>query len=149
MVNPALIIAAAIFVGVIFIRKEIGETGVELGRAATGIGLGLGTLGRGIQTFVSSILSPRIRPELVPTLGLKLELPYGIGGSSGPIGGGDDDDRQGGRNINVGSVGRQGLPPTPMIAGGRRRLTDRAGARPEGFTPMDLREAQLRGGFFK
>ena len=169
MVNPLLIIAAAVFVGVIFIRKEIGETGTALGVFGTGLGTGLGNVGRGIQTFVSSILSPQIRPALVPTLGLQLELPSFGGGGNGEesldcvkCGGADyrgrhpefclacvhnrpsaPDDRQGGRNVNVQTLtgGRLGIPPMEVIGG--RRLTDRAGARPEG---SDLREAQMRGG---
>ena len=137
MVNPALIVAAAIFVGIIFIRKEIGETGVELGRAFGGLGTGLGTLGKGIQTFVSATLSPKIRPELVPTLGLKLELPFGIGGSGAP------DDREGGRTEVAALPPRIGEPPI------RGPISDvRSGARAERLGGLELREAQLRGGFF-
>ena len=139
MVNPLLIIVAAAFVGIIFIRKELGETGAALGSLGVGLGTGLSSVGRGIQTFVSSILSPQIRPALVPTLGLKLELPFGIGGNNSfgfPRAPAAVDDRQGGRNVNVGSIGREGLPPTSTS-------DVRSGGRPD-----DLRERQLRGGFF-
>lgn len=150
MVNPTLIIVAAIFIGLIFIRKEIGEAGTALGQVGTGIGV----FGKGIQTAISALLSPQIRPALVPTLGLQLELPDGLPGteetltcdkcvvadfrgrhpefciaclSNRPAA---PDDRQGGRNINVGASGRQGLPPQPMVVPiGRLGPSIRDGAR--------------------
>ena len=73
MVNLGLIIAGAVLAGVVFFRREIGEAG-------TLIGGGFGAFGKGVQTGISALTSPSIRPEFVPTIGFKTELP----GSCGP-----------------------------------------------------------------
>ena len=68
MVNLGLLIAGAVLAGVVFFRREIGEAGSLIGR-------GFGEFGTGIRTGVSAITSPSIRPEFVPTVGLKIEGP--------------------------------------------------------------------------
>ena len=69
MVNLGLLVLAGLAAVVVLFRQQIGETGGALGQ-----------LGTGIQTGISALLSPRIRPELVPTLGFQTQLP----GSCGP-----------------------------------------------------------------
>jgi hypothetical protein len=54
--------------------------GQPIGTSLKGIGQSIGEVGKGIQTFISSLLSPQIRPALVPELGLRI----GIGGLSLP-----------------------------------------------------------------
>ena len=73
MVNLGLLIAGAVLAGVVFFRREIGEAGTLIGK-------GFGEFGTGVRTGVSALTSPSIRPEFVPTLGFKTELP----GSCGP-----------------------------------------------------------------
>lgn len=67
------LILAGVLAAVVFFRKEIGETGTFLGR-------GFGEFGTGVQRGISALTSPSIRPEFVPTVGFKTELP----GQCGP-----------------------------------------------------------------
>lgn len=68
MVSLGTIITATIILGAVFLRRQIGEAG-------TMIGGGAGELGLGIQTLVSSILSPAIRPAFIPTIGVETQFP--------------------------------------------------------------------------
>jgi len=68
MVSIGTIIAATIILGAVFLRRQIGEAGVLIGGGA-------GELGLGIQTLVSSILSPSIMPAFIPTIGVQTQFP--------------------------------------------------------------------------
>lgn len=68
MVSLGTIIAATIIMGAIFLRRQIGEAG-------TMIGSGAGELGLGLQTLISSVLSPSIRPAFIPTIGVETAFP--------------------------------------------------------------------------
>ena len=77
MVNLGLIIAGAVLAAVVFFRKELGETGALLGG-------GFGAFGKGVQTGVSGILSPQIRPAFVPTIGFNIEGGFGTTATGEP-----------------------------------------------------------------
>ena len=121
MVSPATLavgaVVAALIGFTIYFRRELGETGVFVGSGLGALGRGLQQFGAGagggIGQFVTGAFSPKIRPEFVPTVGFKLELPFGIGGS-----GATEDDRLGGRSDGIGfspspMIGRIGEPPIP------------------------------------
>ena len=106
MVSPATLavgaVVAALIGFTIYFRRELGETGVFVGSGLGALGRGLQQFGAGagggIGQFVSGAFSPKIRPEFVPTIGFKLELPFGIGESNAPGGfGATEDVRYGGR----------------------------------------------------
>ena len=137
-----LVIGAAVLVAVVYFRREFGETGVFLGRGLSAFGTGFQTA---LSSVLSPQITPKFLPtiglNIVGSGGfggeggcfLKPFLQdcpsgYHIGGWLGSeccpdtnIGGygsgapASSDDRQGGRNINVGASGRQGLPPQPMV----------------------------------
>ena len=165
MVSVALIVTGAIVAAVlgftIYFRRELGETGTQIGGGLGALGKGLQQFGAGagggIGQFISGAFSPKIRPEFVPTIGIKTEFPelppWRWFPSSAPQAA--PDDRQGGRteNVNVQTLsrGREGI----VVGHGRSPIgsfvksTDRQGARTERLGGLELREAQLRGGFFK
>ena len=87
MVSAGTIITGSIIAAVlgftIYFRRELGEAGTQIGGGLGALGKGLQQFGAGagggIGQFISGAFSPKIRPEFVPTVGFKLELPSAVG----------------------------------------------------------------------
>lgn len=72
MVGVGTFLALGIGAAVLFLTTRFGE---GFGAGASGIGSGLGTLGTGIQRFVSRVSSPTITPFVRPTVDFSRVFP--------------------------------------------------------------------------
>lgn len=72
MVGIGTLMTLGVAAAVLFLTTRFGE---GFGQGASGIGSGLGTLGEGIQRFVSRVSSPTVTPFIRPTVDFSRVLP--------------------------------------------------------------------------
>ena len=102
MVSVGTFLFLGVATAVLFITSRFGE---GFGRGAEGIGSGLGTLGEGIQRFVSRVSSPTITPFVRPTVDFSRVLPglqAGLGEAGRVIQGRDPVGTGGSEGVNAG-----------------------------------------------